>query len=80
MLVFLQYFLTQSQNTSWPGFLFIVGIIRTVACGGWVYITSNDDHGVHDVFMIMYILSNVPWMWGGVLCTPMGHIKARRQR
>ncbi|OAX36230.1 hypothetical protein K503DRAFT_867724 [Rhizopogon vinicolor AM-OR11-026] len=80
ILVSLQYFLTQSPNTSWPGFLFVVGIIRTLLCGGWVYITSNDDHDVHDVLMIMYILSNVPWMWGGVLCTPIGHAKARRQR
>ncbi|KAG0708082.1 Frag1/DRAM/Sfk1 family-domain-containing protein [Suillus ampliporus] len=80
LLVSLQYFLTRSPNTSWPGFLFAVGVIRTLACGGWVFITSNDDHDVHDVLMITYILCNVPWMWGGVLCTPSGHVKARRRR
>ncbi|KAG1725361.1 uncharacterized protein EDB91DRAFT_1239861 [Suillus paluster] len=36
----------------------------------------NDDHDVHDVLMIAYILCNVPWMWGGVLCTPVGHRKS----
>ncbi|KAG1882105.1 Frag1/DRAM/Sfk1 family-domain-containing protein [Suillus subluteus] len=79
-LVYLQYFIRRSPSTHWPGFLFAVGIIRTLLCGGWVYITSNDDHDVHDILMITYILCNVPWMWGGVLCTPIGHVKARRRR
>ncbi|KAG1821921.1 Frag1/DRAM/Sfk1 family-domain-containing protein [Suillus subaureus] len=79
-LVSLQYFVRRSPSTSWPGFLFAVGIIRTLMCGGWVYITSNDDHDMHDLLMITYILCNVPWMWGGVLCTPFGHVKARQQR
>ncbi|KAG1850764.1 Frag1/DRAM/Sfk1 family-domain-containing protein [Suillus tomentosus] len=79
-LVSLQYFLRRSPNTNLPGFLFAVGIVRTLMCGGWVYITSNDDHDVHDVLMVTYILCNVPWMWGGVLCTPIGHVEARRRR
>ncbi|SCU98138.1 LAFA_0G15852g1_1 [Lachancea sp. 'fantastica'] len=40
---------------------FVVGVLRTVTCGGWVYITSTDDHDVHDVFMISYILLTLPW-------------------
>lgn len=40
---------------------FVIGIIRTVSCGGWVYITSTDDHDVHDVFMITYIILTLPW-------------------
>lgn len=39
----------------------VVGVIRTVSCGGWVYITSTDDHDIHDVFMITYIVLTLPW-------------------
>lgn len=39
----------------------IVGIARTVSCGGWVYITSTDDHDTHDIFMIIYIVLTLPW-------------------
>ncbi|SCU99101.1 LADA_0H17568g1_1 [Lachancea dasiensis] len=46
-------------NKSTP--CFIVGVLRTVTCGGWVYITSTDDHDVHDVFMISYIVLTLPW-------------------
>lgn len=45
-----------------------------------MYITSNDDHDVHDVLMILYILCNVPWMLGGIHCTPAGHTESRRKR
>ncbi|KAH7884594.1 Frag1/DRAM/Sfk1 family-domain-containing protein [Phlebopus sp. FC_14] len=79
-LVFLQYFLNRTLRSSLPVWIFLAGIIRTLACGGWVYITSNDDHDLHDVLMITYIISNVPWMLGGVVCTPVGHTKARRRR
>lgn len=40
---------------------FLVGLARTVSCGGWVYITSTDDHDTHDVFMIAYIILTLPW-------------------
>ncbi|SCW02650.1 LAFE_0F11298g1_1 [Lachancea fermentati] len=40
---------------------FLVGLVRTVTCGGWVYITSTDDHDTHDVFMISYIVLTIPW-------------------
>lgn len=40
---------------------FVIGIVRTVSCGGWVYITSTDDHDIHDVFMITYIVLTLPW-------------------
>lgn len=39
----------------------VVGLVRTVSCGGWVYITSTDDHDIHDVFMITYIVLTLPW-------------------
>lgn len=37
------------------------GIARTFTCGGWVYITSTDDHDWHDIFMIAYIALTIPW-------------------
>lgn len=40
---------------------FIIGVVRTVTCGGWVYITSTDDHDIHDIFMISYIVLTLPW-------------------
>ncbi|WVQ84587.1 hypothetical protein IAT38_006741 [Cryptococcus sp. DSM 104549] len=39
-----------------------VGVLRTFFCGGWVYITSRDQHDLHDLFMILYLLLTVPWM------------------
>ncbi|KIM62789.1 hypothetical protein SCLCIDRAFT_24844 [Scleroderma citrinum Foug A] len=79
-LVFLQYWLNRRPTSSLPGWVFLTGIIRTLSCGGWVYITSTDNHDVHDVLMIAYIVCNVPWMLGGVLCTPPDHTKSRRRR
>lgn len=58
-LLLTHFFLTQSKAQ------FVVGVLRTVTCGGWVYITSTDDHDSHDVFMISYIILTLPW---NVLC------------
>ncbi|KAH0833136.1 Frag1/DRAM/Sfk1 family-domain-containing protein [Lanmaoa asiatica] len=79
-LVFLQYFITRASHSALPRWVFIAGIIRTLACGGWVYITSNDDHDVHDVLMVLYIVCNVPWMLGGIVNTPTNHVQVRRRR
>jgi hypothetical protein len=27
-----------------------------------MYITSRDQHDLHDLFMIVYLVLNVPWM------------------
>lgn len=60
-----------------PGFLSVVGVLRTLTCGGWVYITSSDNHDVHDVLMILYIVLNLPWMFGNIR---LSRGRARRQR
>ncbi|SJM87241.1 probable protein CWH43 [Zygosaccharomyces bailii] len=39
----------------------VIGLLRTFSCGGWVYITSTDNHDAHDVFMILYIVLTLPW-------------------
>jgi hypothetical protein len=45
-----------------------------------VYITSSDDHDVHDVFMITYMVCNIPWMLGGIACTAKERTGVRRKR
>jgi hypothetical protein len=47
-----------------------VGIFRTLTCGGWTYITSTDDHDWHDIFMISYLLSTIPWTFGVIALSP----------
>ncbi|KAL0574045.1 Protein cwh43 [Marasmius crinis-equi] len=79
-LVAFQYFLHRSPTSSLPTIIFICGILRTLSCGGWVYITSSDDHDIHDVCMISYILLNIPWMVGGIMSTPVEHTSVRRKR
>ncbi|ESK82818.1 calcofluor white hypersensitive protein [Moniliophthora roreri MCA 2997] len=79
-LVALQYLLQRSSTSSLPTIIFICGLLRTFSCGGWVYITSTDDHDVHDVCMVAYVVLNLPWMIGGVLCTPLEYPSVRRKR
>ncbi|RKP26553.1 Frag1/DRAM/Sfk1 family-domain-containing protein [Syncephalis pseudoplumigaleata] len=45
-----------------------VGLVRTVACGVFVYITSTDHHDVHDIGMLLYILCTFPYMAGIIWC------------
>ena len=80
-LVFLQYYLQcQASKSSGPFLLLIVGIARSLFCGGWVYITSTDHHDAHDVLMISYIVCNVPWMFGSISYTPSMRLITKRQR
>ncbi|KAF7327595.1 Calcofluor white hypersensitive protein [Mycena kentingensis (nom. inval.)] len=51
---FIQYIVhSKRSSTQWPTVILVFGLIRTVCCGGWVYVTSssNDNHDVHDFFM-----------------------------
>ncbi|KAJ3877210.1 Frag1/DRAM/Sfk1 family-domain-containing protein [Lentinula edodes] len=79
-LVSLLYFLQRSNESSLPAIVFVSGIIRTLSCGGWVYITSSDDHDAHDIFMITYIVLNLPWMIGGIYSTTIKCPSVRRKR
>ena len=69
-LLFFWYFLTARPNSFLPKFTLIVGLIRTILCGGWVYVTSTDDHQWHDIFMISYLLLTLPWMLGCLASSP----------
>lgn len=45
-----------------------------------MYITSSDDHDAHDVFMITYMVCNIPWMLGGIACTAKERVGVRSRR
>jgi hypothetical protein len=69
-LVGLWYVLTQKPGTKLPGFVAIAGLLRTLTCGGWTYVTSTDDHDWHDIFMISYIVATLPWTIGCIMLSP----------
>ncbi|CDK26432.1 unnamed protein product [Kuraishia capsulata CBS 1993] len=57
----------------------VTGFIRTVTCGGWVYITSSDDHDAHDIFMISYIVLTIPWTVTVTLLTSDKKLRSKRK-
>ncbi|GJN71482.1 Cwh43p [Purpureocillium lilacinum] len=69
-LVGLFYLLTRKPGTKLPGFVASMGILRTLTCGGWTYITSTDDHDWHDILMISYIVATLPWTTGCIALSP----------
>eukprot|EP00898_Chlorokybus_atmophyticus_P001713 jgi/Chlat1/2542/Chrsp175S02395 len=46
----------------------LLTVLRTLAAGGWIFFTSCDDHFVHDVTMVSYLVLSllsyifVPWL------------------
>lgn len=66
LLVGFFYFLTASPSSILPKVMLVSGLIRTITCGGWVYITSSDDHDWHDIFMISYMVLTIPWTIIGI--------------
>ncbi|KAL8681276.1 MAG: hypothetical protein Q9186_002587 [Xanthomendoza sp. 1 TL-2023] len=79
LLVFLWYILTARPNSSLPKIVAGVGIFRTLSCGGWTYVTSTDDHGWHDIFMISYLVATLPWTLGCLALSP-NNLKAVKYR
>ncbi|KAI0315188.1 Frag1/DRAM/Sfk1 family-domain-containing protein [Amylostereum chailletii] len=65
-VLLLSYLLSRKLYPIRSTILLFTGLVRTVSCGGWVFVTSSDNHNVHDFFMILYIVCNLPWMWGGL--------------
>ncbi|EPY53363.1 glycosylceramide biosynthesis protein [Schizosaccharomyces cryophilus OY26] len=61
MLVLMLWFSLSGSKKPSVVITTIIGVLRTALCGGWVYVTSTDDHDMHDVFMIAYLLMNAPW-------------------
>lgn len=69
-LVFLFYCLSNRPGSSLPKVIAGVGVFRTLTCGGWTYVTSTDDHGWHDIFMISYMVATLPWTVGCTILSP----------
>ena len=69
-LVGLWYLLTAKPGRTLPKAIAISGVIRTLTCGGWTYITSTDDHDWHDILMISYIVFTIPWTTGCLALSP----------
>ncbi|KAG0370931.1 Frag1/DRAM/Sfk1 family protein [Gamsiella multidivaricata] len=75
MLCYLWYLLTVRNvpakgSKGFAKFLLTNDVIRTVACGGWVYVTSSDDHDIHDIAMIVYLLCTIPHVIGTIKTAP----------
>ncbi|KAG0054177.1 hypothetical protein BGZ83_011787 [Gryganskiella cystojenkinii] len=66
-------------SKSFAKFLFINDVIRTVACGGWVYVTSSDDHDIHDIAMFVYLICTIPHVVGTIKSAPQ-NLKAQKYR
>ncbi|KAF7555735.1 hypothetical protein G7046_g6478 [Stylonectria norvegica] len=69
-LVGLWYLLTRKPGQKLPAFVAVMGLFRTLTCGGWTYITSTDDHDWHDILMISYIVATLPWTTGCIALSP----------
>lgn len=72
LLVFLNFAVLYRQKLVVPWILLASGLFRTFTCGGWVYITSTDDHDWHDIFMILYIVLTIPWTVTVSVLSPKG--------
>ncbi|KIY02610.1 uncharacterized protein Z520_01075 [Fonsecaea multimorphosa CBS 102226] len=70
VLVALWYFLTRRPNSNLPAIVASTGLLRTLTCGGWTYVTSTDDHDWHDIFMISYLVFTLPWTLGCLALSP----------
>ncbi|EGF99223.1 uncharacterized protein MELLADRAFT_40407, partial [Melampsora larici-populina 98AG31] len=83
-LVFFSY-LFQShfalRSTASAPLLCLCGLLRTISCGGWVYVTSSDHHDWHDVMMISYLVLTIPWQLGSIYLSPIStHLSGNQYR
>ncbi|KAI9754884.1 MAG: hypothetical protein M1815_005383 [Lichina confinis] len=69
-LVFFYYLVTRRPNSLLPELVAGTGLFRSLTCGGWTYVTSTDDHGWHDIFMVSYLVATLPWMFGCFALSP----------
>lgn len=62
ILIFLNFLTSLEASRPIASYALLTsGILRTLTCGGWVYVTSTDDHDWHDISMIGYIILTIPW-------------------
>ena len=68
--MFFYYLVTRRPNSLLPELVAGTGLFRSLTCGGWTYVTSTDDHGWHDIFMVSYLVATLPWMFGCFALSP----------
>ncbi|RCK66211.1 Protein CWH43 [Candida viswanathii] len=76
LLLIFNFISLYRKNSYLPYIALIAGTLRTFTAGGWMYITSTDDHDAHDVFMISYMVLTIPW----TVCTTLLSPKPSPQR
>lgn len=64
MLTGIWYLLIRTEESNLPNYLFAIGLIRSSLFGLSAFVTSEDDHDLHDMAIITYTLLTVLWMLG----------------
>lgn len=77
LLLALNYMICRQNRPIAAAIGVLSGFVRTFTCGGWVYITSTDDHDWHDIFMIGYIVLTIPWTVCMTILSPKGSLVRR---
>lgn len=72
LLILFNFFIFHRHLRVGSYILLVTGIARTFTCGGWVYITSTDDHDWHDILMIAYMVLTIPWTVSVTLLSSKG--------
>lgn len=70
LLILFNFIKLYKKGSVVPYITLVAGLVRTFACGGFVYVTSTDDHDWHDIFMILYIVMTIPWNIGITTLSP----------
>jgi hypothetical protein len=58
--------------------VFFFGIVRTLMRSGSTSLPPT--HDIHDFMMILYIISNIPWMLVGTATPPPSRVQLRKRR
>ncbi|KAI5955449.1 CWH43 [Candida theae] len=77
LLLAFNFFSLYKAHSYLPYIALVSGLLRTITAGGWMYITSTDDHDAHDVFMIAYIVLTIPWDMCTTLLSPRGSFQRK---
>jgi hypothetical protein len=79
-MVGLWYLLAKRPGHALPRYVAAAGAIRTLTLAGWTYVTSTEDHDLHDIFMIAYLVLTLPWTVGCITFSPHNPRAARYRK
>jgi F0F1-type ATP synthase membrane subunit a len=78
--IFILWLNLRRKGSLWPDVVGFCGFGRILSSWVWMFVTSTDNHDVHDVGMITFLVLTVPWMVGNILLTPPAQRQAKRRR